>query len=536
VANVKPLTIASTGQVTQMQTGDTLVDGDGVAIETNKVKVSSNDTTPEFLIEKLTAGTGITVTETNNGGDEGVTIATTITQYTDEMAQDAVGNALVDSGSIDFTYNDAGNTITASVIPGGVDHGSLSGLGDDDHNQYLRADGTRALILPWTANNAIDGVTQLDVDNIRINGNAITSTNTNGDITITPNGTGDIVLDGLNWPQADGAAGQVLQTDGSAQLQWTTVTGTDELVKVSANDTTPGYLEDKIVSGNSAITIATLNDGANEDLEITFDETAITITESQISDLAHYTDADVEAYLTALGDVAVDPTDRVIIVDASDGTLKDVAASSIAGLSGALTLQDVTDNGNTTTNDITVDNININGNTISSTDTNGNIALTPNGTGSVVLDGNAMPQGPGTSGQVLTTDGAGQTSWAPVSATQKISRVVTIGRPNASSDIQTGRSARIPISFNGTINGWRLVEANEYAGSIVIDVLKGATYAGAVSIAGTEKPTLASSDEATDTTLSSWTTPVVAGDMLWLNIESCDGCYQVVLTLEMELA
>lgn len=38
-----------------------------------------------------------------------------ITQYTDEQAQDAVGNNLQDSASIDFTYNDAGNFITASV-------------------------------------------------------------------------------------------------------------------------------------------------------------------------------------------------------------------------------------------------------------------------------------------------------------------------------------------------------------------------------------------------------------------------------------
>jgi len=28
---------------------------------------------------------------------------------------------------------------------GSTDHGSLSGLGDDDHAQYLRTDGTRAL-------------------------------------------------------------------------------------------------------------------------------------------------------------------------------------------------------------------------------------------------------------------------------------------------------------------------------------------------------------------------------------------------------
>lgn len=53
-----------------------------------------------------------------------------------EFIQDNIGNILVDSASIDFTYNDVSNTITATVIAGGVDHGSLSGLSDDDHPQY----------------------------------------------------------------------------------------------------------------------------------------------------------------------------------------------------------------------------------------------------------------------------------------------------------------------------------------------------------------------------------------------------------------
>jgi len=39
---------------------------------------------------------------------------------------------------------------------------------------------------------SIAGVTQLDVDNIRIDGNAISSTNTNGDVVIDPNGTGNV--------------------------------------------------------------------------------------------------------------------------------------------------------------------------------------------------------------------------------------------------------------------------------------------------------------------------------------------------------
>ena len=55
-----------------------------------------------------------------------------------------------------------GGTGTASVIGAGVsvdvaqanlDHGSIGGLADDDHTQYLRADATRALSADWDAGN-----------------------------------------------------------------------------------------------------------------------------------------------------------------------------------------------------------------------------------------------------------------------------------------------------------------------------------------------------------------------------------------------
>ena len=83
------------------------------------------------------------------------------------------------------------------------------------------------------------------IDNININGNAITSTDTNGDITITPNGTGSVVIDGLSHPQADGSAGQFLKTDGSGQLAFATV-DTD-----LSNDTTPQLGGDLDGQGNN---------------------------------------------------------------------------------------------------------------------------------------------------------------------------------------------------------------------------------------------------------------------------------------------
>jgi hypothetical protein len=125
-------------------------------------KVTINDTTADYLFEKIEGVSDKIEVSVNNQGfnetlvinvgedifDKSVNTTSDITEgsnlfFTEERAQDAVGNILQDSSTIDLTYNDAGNTITASVIQSGIDHGSISGLSDDDHPQYyneLRGD------------------------------------------------------------------------------------------------------------------------------------------------------------------------------------------------------------------------------------------------------------------------------------------------------------------------------------------------------------------------------------------------------------
>ena len=61
--------------------------------------------------------------------------------------------------------------------------------------------------------------------NLDVNGNSVVSSS-NGNISITPNGSGKIILDGLNWPTADGSTNYYLQTNGSGQLQWAAAAST----------------------------------------------------------------------------------------------------------------------------------------------------------------------------------------------------------------------------------------------------------------------------------------------------------------------
>ena len=43
---------------------------------------------------------------------------------------------------------------------------------------------------------------------------------TNGNIAVIPTGSGKLVLDGLTWPHADGSAGQIIKSNGSAVLSF----------------------------------------------------------------------------------------------------------------------------------------------------------------------------------------------------------------------------------------------------------------------------------------------------------------------------
>lgn len=70
-----------------------------------------------------------------------------------------------------------------------------------------------------TLDNIVEDTTPQLGGSLDVNGQTIVSASA-GDIAITPDTTGDIILDGLKWPQADGTANYVLETDGAGQLAW----------------------------------------------------------------------------------------------------------------------------------------------------------------------------------------------------------------------------------------------------------------------------------------------------------------------------
>ena len=205
----------------------------------------------------------------------------------------------------------------------------------------------------------------LNIDNLTLDGNTITSTDTNGNIELTANGTGTIELNSaVNFAGTSTFTG-LLNADGGIAVDTNAFT--------VAGDGT----------GNTAIAGT---------LGVTGESTLASAT---ISDL----------------------TDNRVVIAGTAGSLEDDANFTFDGTTLAL-VADYTQTGTgTVTGQWNVDNLRLDGNVLSTTNTNGNLTLTPNGTGYVVISGtnglvipvgtNAQ-QGPAVNGAIRLNSTSGQ--------------------------------------------------------------------------------------------------------------------------------
>lgn len=98
------------------------------------------------------------------------------------------------------------------------------GPGSSTDNALSRWDGTDGFVLQNSGailndSDALSGLTQLDVDNIRIDGNTISSTDSNGNVILAPDGTGVVsVTDAAILPSGDRA-----ENLGSSTNNWDNV-------------------------------------------------------------------------------------------------------------------------------------------------------------------------------------------------------------------------------------------------------------------------------------------------------------------------
>lgn len=88
----------------------------------------------------------------------------------------------------------------------------------------------------------------------------------------------------------------------------------------------------------------------------------------------------------------------------------------------------------------------------------------------------------------------------------------------------------IRIPFGVTITSWEL--KSDVSGSIIVDILKNTSgNFGGSSITGSVQPTLTAAQGATGSTLTGWTTGLVAGDYITLSLGAATTLTAVTLTL-----
>jgi hypothetical protein len=131
-------------------------------------------------------------------------------------------SALTDNGSNggDRLYIGTGTETSGNA----VNHVVIGGKYFTDKLDHIPGTLTANSAIIVDVNNKIDN---LKVDNLDIDGNTISSTNANGNINVTPNGSGSVVLDGQSWPQTSGTNGQYLKTDGGGQTSWSSLPPSD---------------------------------------------------------------------------------------------------------------------------------------------------------------------------------------------------------------------------------------------------------------------------------------------------------------------
>ena len=130
--------------------------------------------------------------------------------------------------------------------------------GQLDVNGYALGDGTLELLKFIETASAVNEVTITNA----ATGNApeISSTgdDTNVDIKITPKGSGNVVLDGIKFPNSDGTTDQVLKTDGAGNLSFGEVSGGESWQTVKTSGFTAVAGEGYFCNTTSAAFTATL--------------------------------------------------------------------------------------------------------------------------------------------------------------------------------------------------------------------------------------------------------------------------------------
>jgi hypothetical protein len=265
-----------------------------------------------------------------------------------------------------------------------------------------------------TPNSALitDSSSKLDnikVDNLDLDGNTISSTNTNGDIVLNPAGSGRTVANNLFIDDGstqrdiqefieDITGGQIQGTTDVISVTYDDNNGTSSIDLVETAVTAGSYgsstkIPTFTVDADGRLTAAGEQDVAT-DLSISGDTGSATV--DLLNDTFNFTGGTSVSTTVTSGST---DTVKIDVADAST-TVKGIASfdtNNFTVSSGAVSAKDITLGTSTlttgsTTNTLAglqqldVDDVRVDGNEVSTTNTNSDLSLNPNGTGNVSVN------------------------------------------------------------------------------------------------------------------------------------------------------
>ena len=320
-ANITTLGTISTGAMPGTLTTLSTTNFDGNLSATDTTVQAAMETLDELLLDGDVSGPAISVDNTIPRFDS---TSGKLIQGSGIVIDDSdiVYNAMLNSSTTKFYDLGSGNTLAFEL-------GSLSG------NRILNApdvSGTIALTAT-TANTSLSNLGALSINtDLEVSNDGLTI----GNSTL---GWKFLYLAKYNTtsPTSNGQIAYNDTTDkfeffeNGAVVNLGSATGSDELLKISANDTTAGYLNGKLVAGTNC-TLAEGNDGANETLTINVSAGAPTD-----SDAIH---DNVAAEISVLTEkVTPVSADLILIEDSADSNNKKKA--QIGNLKSAMSLNNV---------------------------------------------------------------------------------------------------------------------------------------------------------------------------------------------------
>jgi adhesin HecA-like repeat protein len=333
-------------------------------------------------------------------------------------------SALPDNGSNggDRLYIGIGTETSGNA----ANHFVIGGKFFTDRLDHTAGTLTASSAIVVDADSKIDN---LKVDNLDLNGNTLSTTNTNGNLILAPNGTGKVsIAEAYTLPRVDGTFGQALITDGSGTVSFTTVstnlaiagtTGTDTVSLLSDTLTITGSGSISTAVADNTVTISAADATTSSKGVASFSSTdfdvasgAVSIKEESIQDI-------VGAMVTGNTEVGVsvsyDDDSGKLDFNVADATTTTKGIASFSSDSFSVTTGAVSIKAGGITNsqlvnssvtfgstevalgasstsiagltELTVDNLNFNGNEITSTNENGDISLNPSGTGKISVNG-----------------------------------------------------------------------------------------------------------------------------------------------------